>query len=146
MSDQFHTQPWASRYARMGDASESRYEETVNRGYVRFGLNRPRIHVPSLPKRLRFMPDYLEAKRFVECVGFGRDGELKLKTAKYDVLRWWETVHPVELFVYDSKLKRHTQVPLSIITELVDRGDVRMDKFHEGNAFYGIDGDVLFQN
>src|SRR6266498_2550714 len=99
MNDSFRDQDWQARYQGMGDLAEGAFEEVHQYGFVRWGLDRPPIQVHKLPKRIRFAPDYLTTHSFVEVQGFGKDQVIKLKLDKYDALRWWNVLHPVDLFL-----------------------------------------------
>jgi hypothetical protein len=130
----------------MGDQAETAFEDvmvTTKRGYVRWGLNRPPLKVGMLPKRIRYAPDYLTTKSFVEVQGFGNDQLLKLKVEKLDCMAWWNTVHPVELFVWDSKNERYWFVSCERLAELRDNRLVTLDWFPEGKAFFAYKAEVL---
>jgi hypothetical protein len=143
----FKDRPFEQRIAQMGDAAERKFEEwcaSQGRGFVRYGLNRPPIHVPSIPHRLRYTPDYLTAEGLVECQGLGRKQVFMLKVEKFSCLNFWASIHPVFIFVWDSHKKRHTQIPLDRIRELIDSGIAELDHFPEGKAFFAIPADAIF--
>lgn len=108
----FHEQHFASRFGQMGDASEKQFEQLFPQHH-RFGLNRPNMHVPSIPAMLRYTPDYMIVSGLVECMGIGRDSTLKLKLEKMSALHRWELVAPVSLFVWDSHRSRYWIASLS---------------------------------
>lgn len=147
MSDEsFKDQSWSNRYQGMGDIAEGEFERVMseerNLGYVRWGLDRPPLQVHKLPERIRFAPDYLTTKCFVEVQGFGRDQVVKLKIAKYDVLRFYRTIHPVQLFLFDSANVRHTFVELEKVTALLPKATIR--EFPEGTSYYAFGADLFF--
>lgn len=140
----FKDQAWATRYERMGDTAERKFEEQSTVNYVRWGLQRPPLNMRMLPARVRYAPDYLTSSCFVEAQGFGRDNTLKLKIDKYNALHWWRDVHPVDLFVWDSHRKRSARLSLLALDELVRDGHARIEAFPEGKSYFAIDGESVF--
>lgn len=132
------------RMSKMGDAAEKVFEDTFDHGWVRFGLNRPPLNVAALPLRIRYMPDYLTTKGFVECQGFGRDQLLKIKREKLDCLSYWNTLHPVDYFIWDSSKKRHKFMPLAQIVTMIDLGLAGLDWFPEAKAYFSFKAGDLF--
>jgi hypothetical protein len=103
----FHKQSFAGRFGAMGDEAEGAYEAIAQASgwkYVRYGLNRPPIHVASLPARIRYTPDYVEASRFVEVQGGGFDRLVKIKVDKLNSLSWWAAEHPLAWFFWNRKI------------------------------------------
>jgi hypothetical protein len=142
----FRDQSWNARFEKMGDQAEDAFELVMRkekRGFLRYGLNRPPLQVHKLPLRIRYQPDYLTTKCLVECQGFGNDQVLKLKVEKLDCMQWWNTVHPLELFVWDSKNERHWFVSMEKLAELRDHAYVRLDWFPENKAYFAIAAEVL---
>lgn len=118
---------WTHRRVAMGDASEKAFWEWCEGKAVRWGLDNPApsdLHVPSIPQRVRAAPDFLTNKSFVECCGVGRPQVLKLKLEKWDALRWWHTLHPVSVFIWDSHKKRKVLIGLEDLTTLINRPEV----------------------
>lgn len=114
----FKNQGWSARFGAMGDQAEAQFEAWASSqgiGYVRFGLDRPPVHVPSLPVFIRYTPDYLTAKAFYEVQGFGRDQLLKVKTEKLNALDTWDTHHDVKLFTFDATNDRSWIVDLETL-------------------------------
>ena len=135
--------PWSERFKDMGDEAEGVFEELYNVngvGFARFGFNRPNLHMSKLPTHLRYAPDYVTEDGFVEVQGFGRDQTCKLKVDKWEALRYWDCLHPVYLFVYDSFNKRSTTIALRD----VGGRSVRLDKFPEGKPYFAIDASDIF--
>lgn len=128
--------PWHVRMGIMGDTAEQKYESVQNQlgiKHVRYGLSRPPFKVITLPRFLRYTPDYLQADRLVEVQGIGRDATLKLKTDKHAALMaWHDMVLPVELWVWDSHRSKYATVPL---VEL-KTSDVR--SFDDGKTYYAV--------
>lgn len=127
----------------MGDQAEAVFEEVADRGIVRFGLKRPPIKVGDLPARLRHLPDYLQSKRFVEVQGFGPDQLLKVKLLKWDCLQFWNSVHPVVMFVYDSTNDRYAEIGLDRLNQLLNSHG-EMGHFDGDKAYMAIHASHLF--
>lgn len=147
---QFKDRQWDDRFKKggMGDEAEARFEEYCQRkrrGFVRYGLDRPPIKVPELPTRIRYTPDYLTTKAFVEVQGFGQDGIFKLKVEKYNSLHWWNNSHPVHIYVWDSYEERECIVHLFEVDRLVNEGAAELNYFPEGKAYFAIHGHYLFE-
>lgn len=144
----FKDQTWENRFQAMGDEAEGHFEryatESQGLGFVRFGLDRPPLKMSSLPTRLRYTPDYLMSNRFVEVQGFGRDQTFKIKLEKLNCLHWWNDLHPVFVYVWDSTNERECMIPLLHLVTLIDQGHAILDAFPEGKAYYAIDGDDVF--
>lgn len=140
----FQDQPFEQRMAKMGDAAERKFEETYDKGFVRTGLNRPPIHVPSIPTRERYRPDYLTAEGYVEVQGFGKAQVFQLKVEKFNCLNFWDSIHPVHIFVWDSYRKRYKQFPLDNVRAWIDDGSATMGWFPEGKAYFAIPAEVIF--
>lgn len=102
----YHEQSFNARFGTMGDAAEQQFEVLFPQHH-RFGINRPNMHVPSIPPMLRYAPDYMVVSGLVECMGIGRDATLKLKFDKLEALHRWEVIAPVSLFVWDSHRSRY---------------------------------------
>jgi len=102
---EYYKRPFGQRLGQMGDAAEEAYIEHVNPDAIRMGLNRPNLHVPSMPIALRSAPDIMDHSFFVECVGIGRDSTAKVRMDKTDALRLWSVIAPVKIFVWNSTRK-----------------------------------------
>lgn len=143
----FADQPFASRFAQMGDQAEAKFEEWAGgecKGFVRFGLNRPPLHMASLPTRLRYAPDYLCTDGFYEVQGFGKKQQLQLKVEKWSCLNYWNTLHPVHLFLYDSHNDRSTVVGLAMVQEWLDYGKATIGHFPEPKTYFAVSADDVF--
>jgi hypothetical protein len=128
----------------MGDEAEGVFERVFPKGWARYGLNRPPIQMAKIPARLRYTPDYITTSALVEVQGFGRDQTFKLKIDKWQSLHWWNGVHPVDLFVWDTTNKRWCILSLQQIDLLVEQcGEIR--HFPEGKAYMAIPGDAIFE-
>lgn len=143
----FKDRDWQARFDEMGDLAEGIFEwvceEVLDRGYVRYGLNRPPIRMSALPARVRYTPDYLMSNAYVEVQGFGRDQTLKLKLDKWGALHWWNDLHPTKLFVYDSHNKRWQFVGLPELDEVLADGKGTLDSFPEGKTYFAFHAAVL---
>jgi hypothetical protein len=135
---------WAQRQGTLGDPAEKKLLEVHPTNLVRWGLDRPPLQVGKLPKRIRYAPDFLASDVFIECQGVGRDQVIKLKWEKLSCLYFWDQVHPVQLFFWDSHRKRHTYVPLRVIGDLVNEV-AELGHFHEGVAFFALPASVVFE-
>lgn len=132
----------------MGDEAETVFEtvaDTLGLRYVRYGLNRPPLQVGALPQRIRYTPDYLTTKAFVEVQGYGRDQELKLKVEKWMALHHWHSILPVELFVWDRTHQRWAFVTLPQLDVLLVDGDAAISKFPEGKTYLSFNGSEVFE-
>lgn len=142
----FKDQSWGNRFNAMGDEAENQFEEwaTASKvGFCRYGLDRPPIQVGRLPHFVRFTPDYLMTKRFVEVQGFGRDQLFKLKDEKLVALEQWSKVHPVSLFAWNRTNQTRLMVDLGELTALVINDEVPMGKFPEGKPYFEFSAAIL---
>lgn len=142
----FRDQDFQARFAGMGDKAEREFERVMREdrrlGFVRTGLERPPIQVHRLPKHVRYLPDYLTSRCWVEVQGFGQDQIVKVKLDKLEALAWWNQEHPVELFLYDSHNHRWGQYPLALVQALTAHAEIR--QFHEGKHYYAIEAGGFF--
>jgi hypothetical protein len=145
----FRDQNWEARFSQMGDEAEGHFEQyaegVLGQKWIRFGLERPPLHMASLPTRLRYTPDYLMSKRFVEVQGFGRDQTFKIKHDKLNCLHWWNDLHPLHVYVWDSHKKRECMVHLFEIDRLIDGGKAELGHFHEGKAYFALRAEDIFE-
>jgi hypothetical protein len=142
----FKDQGWDRRFESMGDMAEAQFEgwmQKRQRGYVRYGLDRPPIQMHKLPARLRYTPDYLCSNQFVEVQGFGQDQTFKLKLDKHGALHWWNDLHPVAFFVYDSRYERACMIELPALDQLLNTGQSTMQSFAEGKPYFAFNGDQI---
>lgn len=145
----FKDRGWNSRFEAMGDEAEGVFEAVCEKhfhlGFVRYGLNRPPIRMSSLPARLRYTPDYLMSTKFVEVQGFGRDQLMKLKLDKWMSLHFWNSLHPVEMFLWDTTNSRWCFVTLDNLDELLAAGKAEIRRFTEGKTYLAFEADALFE-
>lgn len=145
----FRDQAWEHRFDKMGDEAEGHFEDYAERvlkkKFVRFGLDRPPLRMSDLPTRIRYTPDYLMGKHFVEVQGFGRDQTYKIKLEKLNCLHWWNDLHPVQMYVWDSHNKRECMTHLFTIDRLINDGHAELGHFHEGKAYFALRGDDIFE-
>lgn len=133
MSNQFHTQSWTEREKWLGDEAEHVFSQLVGEdNCVKYGLDRPPIHVGKLPEFVRFTPDYLQEHRAVEVVGMGHDGVLKIKVQKLLALMKWNEFMPVYVFIWNGHLKEYTLAPVTDIWRRCHEAG-KVVRFHEGN-------------
>lgn len=138
---QFHERPFNQRISKMGDEAEGVFEATYPEGFTRWGLNRPPINLGKVPPKIRYAPDYLTSKGFVECMGFGNDRTLKLKVDKLDAMLEWHDDFRCDLFVWDSKDRAYSWCrigPLDMVC-----AEAKRASFHEGNEYYVLRAEAL---
>lgn len=139
---QFHKQNWNQRFQTMGDEAEGIFEQVYKNNWVRTGLNRPPLQMSALSVPVRYMPDYLTSKAWVEVQGCGRDKVIRIKQEKLDSLADWEYLgHPVDMFFWDTTNKRYTQVSLNTVIVACSRLEPKL--YPEGKVFYEIPTDVF---
>lgn len=131
----FKDEGWSSRYAALGDEAEAVFESVYSHGFVRYGLNRPKINLASVPPFIRYSPDYLTSRGLVEVQGFGRDQTFKIKKDKFQALLDWQQFAQwrVDLFVWDSWNREYGWVRLP---ELLTDDNYSMGAFPEGKVYY----------
>ncbi len=138
---------WERRFEAMGDAAEAAFEdwaEDQQRGFIRYGLNRPPIAVHRLPTRVRYTPDFLTTRAFVECQGFGKDQLVKMKVDKLGCLHWWADLHEVELFLWDSHNKRSALVSLNQFDDALCEPEAALKHFHERKPYFELPAHLFF--
>lgn len=132
----------------MGDTAERKFVEHVDGKCERWGFNRPEgVSVPQLPARVRAAPDFVTNEGFVECMGVGRKQKLQLKDEKLGVLRFWNDLMPVRVFVWDSYRKRKCLAPLPVINRLINTPDLcEFAFFDDRKLVFQIPADELFES
>jgi hypothetical protein len=134
----FHSQSFAKRFLEMGDTAEQAYLDHVNPKAHRFGHNRPALDVRNMPIVLRSAPDLCDERRFVECIGIGRDQTVKTRLDKCNALAVWQAIAPVVIFVWDSVRKRYFITPHDEFIELCHRHG-ELDYFNDnGKPFWRL--------
>ncbi len=149
----FKDQSWEQRFGAMGDEAEGHFEqyatETLKLGFTRYGLNRPPLKMASLPARVRYTPDYLMSRCFVEVQGLGRDQKFKLKRDKLGALHWWHDLRVdqfdgVCLYVWDSHNQRECMLPLLRLDQAIDQHG-SLNSFPEGKSYFELPADEVFR-
>ena len=143
----YKDQSWAVRELSLGDKAEGRFVawcESRSLGYVRTGLERPPLQMYKLPARVRYTPDFLLTKCYVEAQGFGRDQLYKMKMEKLNSLHYWNALHPVSLYVWDSRYERECFVALTAFDNILGKGGVTVEEFNEGKAYLSVPADLIF--
>lgn len=141
----FSDQPFAHRYGTMGDTAERHFLEYVGNRAERWGINRPNLHVQKLPSRVRGAPDYLTEDGFVECMGIGRKQILQVKLEKWGVLRWWNDLMSVSVYVWDSHRRRQCLVGLTDLDVLLNTPDVVGLSYFDGSKLvFTVPADTIF--
>jgi hypothetical protein len=103
----------------------------------------------ALPARVRYTPDYVMSRCFVEVQGVGRDQKVKLKLDKLGALHHWNDIRTdqfrgVEFYLWDSTHERECVVPLSALDALMASGKVALDSFPEGKSYFAFDAQDIF--
>jgi hypothetical protein len=132
----YSSQPWESRLGTLGDPAETEFEARSKLGFVRIGLKRPPIRVRDLHPYVRQLPDYLTTNGWVEVMGMGEDGILKLKVIKLEALNFWGLLMPLTLWVWDSHKKRYAKVSLERLNDLAVSAKIGF--FPEGTPYYEL--------
>ena len=144
----YSEQPFARRFATLGDEAETVYDAVLPLGAgTTFGFRRPKgIKFGTLPETLRHMPDRVTATYMVEVCGMGRDGILKsVKVEKYEALKVWEKVAKqigllgVALFVWNSSKRQFVVLTMKSITKLVRKSETEL-----GIRSFEVDGHEYF--
>lgn len=128
---------WSARYGKMGDESEQVFREVYGKGFAEWGLRRPPIKVGGLPLRVRCAPDFIGSDEFVEAMGMGRAGVLKLKIEKWLGLSLWAVEFPLRLFIWDSHKKRYGFIGHKELTDVIVKGQ-KLAQFPEGKVYYEL--------
>lgn len=143
-------QPFAQRFATLGDEAESVYDSVLPLGpSTQFGFRRPKgVKFGSFPETLRHMPDRVTATYLVEVAGMGRDGILKsVKVQKYEALKVWDKIAKLTgllglaLFVWNSSKKQYVVLGLKQINKLVKRSvhEIGVQSFQvDGVEYYPL--------
>lgn len=146
----FRDQSWNNRYAAMGDAAEGQcvaWLDNQDRGWVRYGLDRPPLKMSMLPEFIRHTPDFLTSHSLIECKGFGRDQLAKIKHADWAALMRWAKQHPVEMFFYDQHNSRCIVVPFDKLHQVVGHRDKRVTEGYFNDdppkPYWGFPADLL---
>tara|TARA_R100001463_G_scaffold4829_1_gene17233 strand:- start:1714 stop:2154 length:441 start_codon:yes stop_codon:yes gene_type:complete len=142
--EQFKDRAFEHRFKLMGDLAEQAFETSWKKGFVRYGLNRPPLKMSSLPLEIRHTPDYLTSSHLVEVQGIGKDQKLKLKLDKWKALDWWNMVHPLLFFIYDSFNDRVTMLEWETLTNLCK--DAEIETFKEGKKYYAVPATLIWVN
>lgn len=132
----FHERTFAERFSAMGDEAEGVFTAVYPEGWVRTGLDRPPINVGKLPLKVRYTPDFLTSKGYVEVMGCGSDRRLKLKVEKLQALGMWHLDFRTDLFVWDRPKTRYGWVRYEELVNAVD--GCPMGEFREGKSFYRL--------
>ena len=96
-----------------------------------------------LPPFIRYTPDFLMSNTLVEVQGFGNDQLIKLKLDKYAALLTWDTIHPTNLFLWDSTNNRWAMLTIDEIQSSIADGEWEQDSFPEGKRYWKINADDL---
>lgn len=134
----FHGKDFNQRFAAMGDEAEGVFEQVYPNNWTRTGLDRPPIRLSDVPAKIRNTPDYLTAKGWVECQGFGNDGILKVKLAKLEACGHHHIDFRLDFFWWHSPSKEYGYSRWTEIAALVDKHEVEIKEFHDGPEYAAI--------
>lgn len=149
----FKDQTFDQRFTKMGDEAEGHFvqfaADTLRLGAVRYGLDRPPIKMAGLPARVRYTPDFLMTKCFVEVQGVGRDQTVKLKLDKHGALHWWndlrvDSFEGVRFYLWDSANQRECWIHLRDLDQLLAEGKGKLASFPEGKTYFAFNADDIF--
>lgn len=136
----FHKQSFASRFGTMGDTAERIFDEIVGGKAHELGLCRPPFGMQKMTAAMRYTPDRLTGEQFVECMGIGRDGILKIKDEKIEALQLWSTLGPLDLFVYDQARHKYCWEPFVDWRNVIDKC-ANSATFPEGKTYRALHRD-----
>lgn len=139
MGTAFKDKDFAHRFTAMGDEAEGIFEATTDKGFARYGLNRPPIGLGDVPEMIRYTPDYLQHDRLVEVQGIGADRTIKLKVDKYTALMQWNQIFPTWLFVWDRIERTYTEFPIDGFPILL----ADLAAFPEGKPYFALQAEAL---
>ena len=114
------------------NASEIHFDEVFGDESARWGLDHPPFDMQNLPPIVRYSPDRIMARKFVECKGVGKDAVLKIKIEQLEALRFWSHIHPVSIFVWDSFRKRWTFIELEVLVKACHKNGA-LEQFPDNN-------------
>lgn len=152
----YRDQPFAKRFATMGDEAEGVYQDATPLGKTtRFGFRRPKgIKFGALPDPVKHMPDFITTTYLVEVCGLGRDGILKsIKVSKYEALKLWDKIAKqlgllgVCVFVWNSSTRQFIVLNWKAIVDEVayskrkHGGPLAFE--NDGNEYYPLDWERL---
>lgn len=137
----YHTMPYSARANTLGDESEAKYLE-LHPNSDRYGFDHTDINLKNVPAFVRYRPDFIQHNRLVECMGFGRDGTLKIKLEKLYVLQQWNSVFHTDMFFWDSSERRHITMHVNDVA-LACKKNAKLDQFHEGNPAWFLKVDTI---
>lgn len=140
----FNELPNDVRFRVRGQQAEGIFEQVAPFGrYVRLGWDLPDVSMSKreMSSNIRSMPDYYSGGYLIEVVGLGRDSVLKIRTDKWDALKWWNTSgNEVLLFVWNSSKKLWALLDWKQSKQMIQRA--RNDGIREfesdGNQYYPI--------
>lgn len=143
----YSNQPWNQRVGTLGDIAEGIFEQVAPLGsMIPYGLRRPPFRVKNLNSFQRNTPDYLTANgEFVEVMGCGRDGVVKLKLEKWEAQKQWAKQGPLRFFLWNSNTQEWAMVSSADMAKLVTKGKRKdgVQEFQDGNQYVGIDWEWL---
>ena len=68
----------------------------------------------------------------------------KLKLDKLEALSFWNNIHPVLLYVYDSHKDRDNTLDWKTLTSLCQ--EAKIDTFPEGKKYYAVPATLIWVN
>jgi hypothetical protein len=121
------------------------FESVWPQWYVRYCVERAPFRMASLPAALRLAPAYLTAEAFIDVRGVAPDGMVHLDPDSYEALCWWDSLHPVVLFIHDAIRSRWCLEPISAVSAWVAAGAVRAAQDRGGRTTWSIPASLIFE-
>ena len=145
MNAPFHQRSFSQRVGQMGDAAEEACDLVYGGRTHALGLNRiwqngVGLTLNQMSTPMRYTPDRMTINSFVECMGIGRDGTLKIKTEKVHALTAWAMIGPTKLFVFDQPNSTYYEAPIED-WEAACMAHAELDIFPEGKEFWALHRD-----
>lgn len=135
----YNSQTFDKRFGYLGDTAEAAFDRVCPKHH-KLGLNRPPFGMNGMDAVLRYTPDRMTRKGFVEVMAIGHDDTLKLKHEKLDALLLWNRIAPVDLFVYHKPKNLYWQAPIADWSKLLKRAGVESE-FDDGKQYIGLHSD-----
>jgi hypothetical protein len=146
----FHQQGWSARFQSMGDEAEAMFEQVTPLGsVVRFGWNRQALH-KFMSKTLSHKPDYYANQGIlVEVIGCSGDLVRAMKVDKWEAMKVWHKIQPLQFFVWNRANKTWLMVPYNGMRKTIARSvkEERVKAFeNDGNQYYEMEWEWLAAN
>ena len=125
-------------------AAARRFEAVWPQWYVRYSLERAPFRMTNLPSKLRHSPAYLTAETFIDVRSVRDDGRVRLDAEAYEALCWWDSLHPVVLFISDERTGRWCLEPIAAVTEWIGSRQVEAVPGPAQSTWWAIPAELIF--